>query len=142
MNRQEAMSILAILKAAYPNSYKGMSAEDATGTASVWAMQFPDVSAQVVIMAVNKCIASSPFPPAISEVKNKMLSLHWEAYNLLEEERRDMAIGLPPTFSENKRAQLEAIKDQTGQYRYEKTIEPSVWQMLEGGYVPRIGSGA
>ena len=142
MNRQEAMSILAILKAAYPNRYKGMSTEDATGTASVWAMQFPNISAQLVIMAVNKCISSSPFPPAISEVKNKMLSMHWEAYNLLEEERRDVAIGMPPYLSEQQRAQLESIKTQTGQYRYEKTVEPSVWQMLEGGYVPRIGGGS
>ena len=40
MTREETIKVLAILKAAYPNAYKGMTREEAQGTVSVWAMQF------------------------------------------------------------------------------------------------------
>jgi len=36
MTKKEAATILAILKAAYPNSYKGMTQEEAMGTVSVF----------------------------------------------------------------------------------------------------------
>ena len=79
MNKSEAVQILAILKAAYPNSYRGMTKEDARATAAVWAMQFADMPVEVVMMAVNKAISTNEFPPSIAEVKKKLHALHWEA---------------------------------------------------------------
>lgn len=85
MTKAEALQILAILKAAYPNSYKGMSKEDALATAAVWAMQFAELPVDIVTLAIHKAIASSPFPPAISEVKKKIEGIRWEAYEVVSE---------------------------------------------------------
>lgn len=84
MTEKEAIQVLAILKAAYPNSYKGMSAEEAKGTAIVWAIQFAAIPAEVVMIAVNKLVSSNPFPPAISEVKKKISGMYWEAWEGLQ----------------------------------------------------------
>lgn len=84
MTREETIKVLAILKAAYPNSYKGMTREEAQGTVSVWAMQFAAFPVDVVLLAINKIIASSTFPPSISEVKEKMRGMYWELWGILK----------------------------------------------------------
>lgn len=85
MTREETIKVLAILKAAYPNSYKGMTREEAQGTVSVWAMQFAAFPVEVVLLAINKIIASSTFPPTISEVKETMRGMYWELWWILHE---------------------------------------------------------
>lgn len=94
MNRKEAIEILSILKAAYPNSYKGMTKEEANGTITVWTMQFTDIPANVVFIAVNQIISKSPFPPAISEVRHKIRLLYYEAQAMLRQ-HEDATIGDP-----------------------------------------------
>jgi hypothetical protein len=85
MTKKETQQILAILKAAYPNSYKNMTRQEANGTVSVWHLQFSKIPAEVVMIAINKLIAKSTFPPAISEVKDAIRSLYWEIWgDLLE----------------------------------------------------------
>ena len=83
MTREETIKILAILKAAYPNSYKNMTKEEANGTVAIWSMQFTNIPADVVMVAINKLISASPFPPAISEVKDKIRGLYWESWEAL-----------------------------------------------------------
>ena len=85
MTREETIKLLSILKAAYPNSYKGMTKEEASGTIAVWSMQFADIPANIMLIAVNKLISTSPFPPAISEVREKLRGLYYEATNMLSE---------------------------------------------------------
>lgn len=79
MTREETIQVLSLLKAAYPNSYKGMTAQEANGVISVWATQFSDTPVEIVLVAINKLIASKAFPPAISEVKEKVKALYYEA---------------------------------------------------------------
>ena len=78
MNKKEAAQVLAILKAGYPNHYKNITAEDAQGIVSLWSMQFADMSAEIVFMALNKAISTSKYPPTIAGVKEKLSSVHWE----------------------------------------------------------------
>lgn len=85
MTREETIKLLSVLKAAYPNSYKGMTKDEANGAISVWAMQFSNIPADIVFIAVNKIISSSPFPPAISEVREKLRGLYYEAKSMLDE---------------------------------------------------------
>ena len=87
MTREETIKVLAILKAAYPNSYKNMSVDEANATATVWAVQFADMPAEVVMIAINKLIGTSPFPPAISEVKDRIKGLYWELLVVLNENK-------------------------------------------------------
>ena len=85
MNTKEAAQVLAILQAAYPNSYKSVTAESAGGTISVWAVQFADIPADIVLIAVNKWISTNVFPPSIHEINKKIGSLYWEASDTLRD---------------------------------------------------------
>lgn len=132
MNKKEAATILAILKAAYPNSYRNMTQEEAMGTISVWAVQFADMPADIVLMAVHKAISSSPFPPAISEVKAKLSAMHWEASGLLN-------AFLKPGKQEKEAA--ERICKATQKYGYSNSLEPSLESMLHSADYMLLGSG-
>lgn len=85
MTREETIKVLAILKAAYPNSYKNMTKDEANGTVAIWSMQFSTIPVEVVMIAINKLISTSPFPPAICEVKEKIRGLYWEVWEKLKE---------------------------------------------------------
>ena len=123
MTKKEAVQLLAILKAAYPNSYRGMSKEEAAGTISVWTMQFADLPADIVLMALNKLIGSSKFPPSIAEVKSKISSLHWEASD---------AIRLHRQLGKEAPKQLQRVYEITLDYRHQCHAEPTLMQMVEG----------
>ena len=88
MTTKEAAQVLAILQAAYPNSYKSVTADSAGGTISIWAVQFADIPADIVLIAVNKWIATNVFPPSIFEINKKIGSMYWEASERLQENLR------------------------------------------------------
>lgn len=146
MTRQEAIKILAVLKAAYPNFYKGMTKEEAQGTISVWATQFNSMPAAVVMLAVNKLISTNTFPPSISEVKERIRSLYWEAWTMLENHKkatvgirlRHAATGEVRTIYEGEALDpktLQAVKDILAicePMRTKLTIEPSLGDLLSG----------
>lgn len=137
MTKKEALQILAILKAAYPSSYNGMTKEEATGTVAVWCMQFEDLPAEVVMMAIHKLISTSKFPPSISEVKSKIQSVHWEAYEALSDHSRR------PFLSEEAKKQYQQIYEATRDYKYANLSEPKISRMMIGanGQPLQIESG-
>lgn len=83
MTREETIKLLAILKAAYPNSYKGMTKEEANGTIATWQLHFAKMPANVVFIALNQIISVNQFPPTISEVRKKIRNLYAEAVVML-----------------------------------------------------------
>lgn len=127
MTKKEAAQVLAILKAAYPNSYKGMTQEEAVGTVSVWALQFADMPVDIVLLAIHKAISSSRFPPSVAEVKEKIKSLSWEAEAIVYGSHRHAAL----TEKDIKRA--ERIYDATRKYSYTQQVEASLTDMLLTG---------
>lgn len=137
MTKKEALQILAILKAAYPSSYNGMTKEEATGTVAIWAMQFDGVPVDIVLMAIHKLIATNKFPPSISEVKSKIGSLHWEAYEMLH------SVSYREFLPEEARMQYQRIYDATKDFKIAKIAEPSLHKMMFGadGQPLRIGAG-
>lgn len=136
MTKKEALQILAVLKAAYPSSYNGMTKEEATGTVSVWCMQFADIPADIVMMAIHKLISTNKFPPSIAEVKNKLESIHWEAYEAITFSQKEF---LP----EDQRKKYEQIYEVTKPYKIAKYHEPHISQMMigSGGEPLKIGGG-
>ena len=78
MQRDEIVSILTILKTAYPNSYKNMTKEDAENTINLWNVMFQNDDGRVVAIAVKELINTLQFPPTIADIKNKMLELTTE----------------------------------------------------------------
>ena len=123
MTRDETTKILAVLKAAYPNSYKNMTQKEALGTVAVWHMQFADMPPEIVLMAVQKCISTSTFTPSISEVKKKIGSICWEAYDMIT----DTGMHL---LSPDEVKKAEYIYQKTRDYKYDTPQEPTLYQMI------------
>ena len=110
MTREETKAIMAILKAGYPNFYKGMTREDATNAINLWATMFVDEPVQVITEAVKSLMCTLKYPPTIADVKEKIELLtqpeqmtEMEAWNLV---RKVMNVSdfvksynsLPPTI--------------------------------------------
>lgn len=130
MTKKEALQILAILKAAYPSSYNGSKAE-ASGTVAVWCMQFGDLPGDIVLMAIHKLISTNKFPPTVAEVKEKIHSLHWEAYTAISDAIRYS------TITEEEKRQYRRIYELTEGYSGSR--EPTVTQMLGAGQPLLLG---
>lgn len=109
MTKNESIKILAVLTAAYPHSYKSMTPEEAQGVVTVWSIQFADVPADIVFMAVNMAISISKFPPSICEVKERLKTLYWEAYTMMANEINEMDSATL--------AECQRICDHTKQYK-------------------------
>lgn len=127
MTRDETIKMLAILKAAYPNSYKGMTKDEANGMIAVWTMQFADMPADIVLMALNKLISTSQFPPAISEVKKKISNLHWEAYDMICD-KTTVAL-----LQDEEIAKYQRIYEITKRMKINTNLEPTLTEMMNGG---------
>lgn len=77
MNREETLAIMGVLKAAYPNFYKGMGRADAEGIVDLWSSMFDQEPAQLVAMAVKAHIANDKngYPPHIGAIKEAIVKL-------------------------------------------------------------------
>lgn len=89
MNKDETTKILAIIKAAYPNSFKNMTAADARATVNVWQTAFIDIPADVVLIAVYKTISVSEFPPTVAAIRNKFRSIYLESFAALNDSENE-----------------------------------------------------
>ena len=111
-----------------------MTRREAEGVAVVWGMQFADVPVDIVMMAVQKLISTSKFPPAISEVKAKIETIHYEAYEMLYTSYSEV---LPAEA----KARYQRIYDATKKFKLAKVAEPTIHEMLAGGHIPQLGTG-
>lgn len=77
MTRNQTLTIMAVLKAAYPNFYRGMSRSDAGAVVDLWEAMFADDPVEIVSAAVKALIAADEkgFPPHIGAVKEKIRQL-------------------------------------------------------------------
>ena len=132
MNEVEATQVLAILSASYPSHYKNVTPKEAQGIANVWALQFANVPADIVLMALNKATSEKEqHPPNIAEVKKKLESVHWEAYEKIERNYRHK------NLSDEELATYKRICKATEKYKFGK-VEPSISDMLPKREVKQI----
>lgn len=77
MSIAETLSILAILKAAYPAFYKDMTRKDADAVVDLWASMFVDEPLEIVAAAVKALIVTDEkgYPPHIGAVKAKIRTI-------------------------------------------------------------------
>ena len=92
MDKPETLKILAILRVAYPNFYKGMGSDDYNDTVILWCDMFKDDPFALVSAAVKTLIATDEkgYPPHIGAVKAAIAKLtepstltEMEAWNLV-----------------------------------------------------------
>lgn len=77
MDRRETVQVLSVLRAAYPNFYKGMGRQELEGIVDLWAGMFAEDDPKLVAGAVKAFIAtdSRGFPPVIGVIKDKLRQL-------------------------------------------------------------------
>lgn len=71
MNQKETIAVLAVLKTAYPQFYRGLSPQELQETVTLWAEMFAAEEFAVVKAAVKAHIASDTkgYPPHIGAIK-------------------------------------------------------------------------
>lgn len=73
MTRDETVSMLMLLKAAYPHFYNKQSEEEVITTIDLWAEMFADDDINIVKYALKELIfAHTGFPPDIAAVKTRI----------------------------------------------------------------------
>lgn len=136
MTKTEAADLLAILLTAYPNHFKNASSDEAQGVITLWSVQFADLPAEIVFMALNKHISTSKFPPTIAEINEKINTIYWEAhskaYSFYENE----------VIPEEEQKYYERICRVTESYKYKDRIEPTISQMLGVNNFKQLSEGA
>lgn len=77
MTRDETIDLLSVLKAAYPNFYRGMTVKDADHVIDLWFDMFKDEPAGLVGIAVKRHIATDTkgFPPHIGAIKDAIVKI-------------------------------------------------------------------
>lgn len=145
MTREDAIKILSILKAAYPNSYKGMTKDEANGTIGVWAAQFTSMPYEIVSIAINKLISTNTFPPTIHEVKEKIRGLYWEAWEMLNSHKQSLKgwkindddpneepVYTGRRLDEKTLAVVKKIVEVCEPFQTKHVIEPSLSELITG----------
>ncbi len=137
MTVEEAIKLLAILKAAYPKDFPyNMTVDDAKITAIVWAEQFLYTPGYIVEMAVKQLISTEE-RCSIPKVKKQIRHLYWEAQGILDDSERIAKRLGTPGMSEEEKAKYESIKSAAKEYRYSYT--PSIAQFIEAPEKLMIG---
>lgn len=77
MTTEEIRTMLAVLKSAYPSSFKSWEEEDVRGTVKVWKLFFEHEDAAIVNAAVVSLIGSRKegYTPTIGEICEKIREL-------------------------------------------------------------------
>ena len=88
MNNLEAMQLLAMVKLAYPNSYRDLDAKGAKATANMWAMSFPDVPYPIMEQAFNSLRMKLKFPPTVAEMADEISHMYYETSRLGDIQRQ------------------------------------------------------
>lgn len=130
MTLEESIKLLALIKVAYPNSYKDIDKDTQLATVNMWHRAFKDTQFPIIQMALDHFIKGSKFPPTIADIIEELKGVYYEAWQnavaLPDSERREL----------NKR-----IMAQTVQYteRDDRIIQyGEIQNMLKGGGQPLI----
>ena len=77
MTSDETLTVLAVLKAAYPGHYRGLSRVDAEALVLLWTDIFADDEVSIVAAAVKAFISrdTKGFPPVPGQVKEQVLNI-------------------------------------------------------------------
>ena len=70
MTLQDITMILSVLKASYPNAFKGQTENEAIIMRNLWFSQFKNVSADAMNKAIQTHINQSKYMPTIAEVRD------------------------------------------------------------------------
>ena len=112
MNREESIKLLAIIKVAYPSSYKDMDKTSAEATVNMWCTSFPDVPYVIMEMAFNNFRMNSKFPPTVADMCDELRNIYWVA----------LGDRLDPYKSKDKTVRCEYILAHTERFKSQQRV--------------------
>lgn len=79
MTREEATKLLALIKVAYPTSYRDMDGDMIQATVNMWQSSFPSTPFAIMQLAFDRYRRVSKFPPTVAEITDELSKLYWIA---------------------------------------------------------------
>lgn len=79
MTFEESVKLLALIKLAYPNSYKDIDKDTQVATVKMWQRAFSTVPSAIMELALDHFVKASKFPPTIAEMCDELKGIHGEA---------------------------------------------------------------
>lgn len=128
MTFEESVKLLALIKLAYPNSYKDIDKDTQLATVNMWQRVFANVPFAIMELALDHFVKGSKFPPTIAEICDELKGIHSEAL-----------INVLTLEAGNERDFYLKIMEHTEKFkeRYEKRIIPSL-KLVNGVNQPLI----
>lgn len=94
MTLEESIKLLALIKLAYPNSYKDIDKDTQLATVNMWQRAFDTVPLAIMELALDHFVKASKFPPTIADIYDELRGIHYEALEnvmtLEDGERRNL----------------------------------------------------
>jgi hypothetical protein len=107
MNRTEAAKLLALIKVAYPSTYRDMDDKTKIATVTMWQSTFANVPYAIMEMAFDHFRRVSKFAPTIADMYDELKDLHYRALSEVM------------TTDDNEVKEIaKKIMQHTSQYRY------------------------
>ena len=85
MTRQETLKFLAMVKVAYPSSYRDADKETLLATVNMWQSTFSDLPYPIMEAAFDAFRKRSKFPPTVAEIYDELARIHTAAWYDLNE---------------------------------------------------------
>lgn len=79
MTQQETIKLLALIKLAYPNSYKDIDKDTQIATVNMWYKIFESVPYPIMELSIEHFVKTSKFPPTIADINDVLRSMYYEA---------------------------------------------------------------
>lgn len=79
MNKEEATKFLALIKIAYPKSYRNMDNDSVMATVIMWQNTFADVPYPIMEMALDHFRKTSEFEPTVASMYKELKGLYYTA---------------------------------------------------------------
>lgn len=109
MNRQEAIKLLALIKVAYPSTYKDMDDASKNATVNMWHSTFLDVPYVIMEIAFDHFRKVSKFAPTPANMFDELKSLYWRAIgDAVQNKERDIKVN---------EKQIQYVIDNTSRFR-------------------------
>ena len=143
MNKKETAALFGLIAALFPRDEKFANADKFMITA--WAEMLEDIPLEKAKEAVRYAVATSPFPPSISEIRNYAVKISEnslrspeEAWKIATEAIRDYNMRTVPIEWFNSKSYEfvkfgEPVKVQPSGLEYEakRHVPPEVWEVME-----------
>lgn len=79
MTLEESAKLLALIKLAYPNSYKDIDKDTQLATVNMWQRVFAKVPFAIMELALDHFVKGSKFPPTIADICDELKGINSEA---------------------------------------------------------------